>query len=84
MVVKSRFFPHGMEEEKARGPAGRGQNASEGFSSAGNGSGGRNGVQKYELFMKVFNVRIDVVVNNVARKKNQALYDGQGWRQYRD
>lgn len=76
-VVSSRLFPHGTDEEKPKGPAGRGQNVVEEFSVAGNGDGGRREVQKYELFVKVLNVRTDVVVKRVARIKNQILKVGQ-------
>ena len=59
--------------EKANGPAGIGQYNPVVLSGEGRGDGGRRVWQKNELLLRMLNVRISVVENKVAKKKDLSL-----------
>ena len=59
--------------EKAKGPAGIGQNNPELLSGAGRGDGGRNVEQKYEMLLRTLKVNISVVENKVAAGVQSSL-----------
>jgi hypothetical protein len=67
-VVSSRFLPHGMVDEKANGPAGRGQYVLSNVFTEGSGLGGRRFWHRYELFDHALRVSTDVDVKRVACK----------------